>query len=342
MRCSSCSRALASLSEAAPLGASPTPACTAAWMAAWMAGMSVPCAAASIACCALSRASRIAFALFLAAIPRLPACITIATLAIFSVRFVLRASSTPRERKTRSLPILYLPSGISILSSTTRHLSRAGRGSLCGTPAISPNMLEKSANTMRSGKPVRATRSASSTPDVCSWRETTSSSQESAAFESLGLKQRTKWSCDEESTLLSAVSCVRKVSTTPLNLFDLNLAPLPPAGGAVESSVKRSRSTRLSENCISTTRSPLSGSLFLLSQSLVLYVTEPAKCVIWKPSERCRPLTCERGEPFFWASWSFSVKPLSEPLGTMHSSASRLKRPVLGTSNMASSSLLSV
>ena len=55
------------------------------------------------------------------------------------------------------------------------------------------NVDVNSSNGIRSGKPVRATRNASSTPLVWSWRASVVCSQQSGAFLSFGLKQRTKW-----------------------------------------------------------------------------------------------------------------------------------------------------
>ena len=59
---------------------------------------------------------------------------------------------------------------------------------------------------------------------------------------------------------------------------------------------KRDASTPLSENCMSTWRSALRGSLFLLSQPATEYVTAPAKCAIAKPSDLDLPLTRESAD----------------------------------------------
>ena len=62
-----------------------------------------------------------------------------------------------------------------------------------------------------------------------------------------------------------------------------------------------------------------------------------------KPSPALLPLTVAMTSAFFLcASSSFSVKPLSVPLGTTHSSLSTAHMPVLGCSNMSMSSLLSL
>ena len=74
----------------------------------------------------------------------------------------------------------------------------------------------------------------------------------------------------------------------PLNFVFLNFWP---AEGIATGSVKMRLSISLSENCMRTIRSPLSGSLFLSSQSLVVYVTLPAKCSIAKPSVAACPFT---------------------------------------------------
>ena len=80
----------------------------------------------------------------------------------------------------------------------------------------------------------------------------------------------------------------------PLNLVFLNFWP---ADGIATGSVKMRFSISLSENCMRTIRSPFKGSLFLSSQSLVVYVTLPAKCSIAKPSVAACPftrsITCE-------------------------------------------------
>jgi len=57
----------------------------------------------------------------------------------------------------------------------------------------------KSAKGRRSGKPERATRKASSTPEVWSWRPMTVSSQRSAALASFGLKHRTN--CERKKNI---------------------------------------------------------------------------------------------------------------------------------------------
>ena len=73
--------------------------------------------------------------------------------------------------------------------------------------------------------------------------------------------------------------------------------------------------TALSENCMSTTRSPLSGSLFLSSQPFALYATLPAKCCSVKPSERLRPLTVDNREPPLVFCPSCSCKHETRTLG---------------------------
>ena len=55
---------------------------------------------------------------------------------------------------------------------------------------------------------------------------------------------------------------MQKALMMPLNLLLLNLPPAPAGAASAE---KSSLSTELLLNCMSTIRSPLSGSLFLLS-----------------------------------------------------------------------------
>mmetsp|Transcript_51177 Transcript_51177/g.115029 ORF Transcript_51177/g.115029 Transcript_51177/m.115029 type:complete len:232 (+) Transcript_51177:3435-4130(+) len=231
--------------------------------------MSSPAAAASISARRASRPSRMARARVRAFSPRAAACSLPATFAIAWIRRVLSFSRVPADRKTRSLPNLQAVGGISSIGRIA--LQRSFHDPL--SPALrsftmSLNVLTNSSKPIRSGKPVRATRSASSTPDVCSCRVTVAASQLSAVFASFGLKQRMKWRSDLSRIVLSSLSWVRKVEMMPWNLLLLNFAP--GAGADSCDSVKICRRVALSENCIRTTRSPLSGSLFLSSHNLVL------------------------------------------------------------------------
>mmetsp|Transcript_30555 Transcript_30555/g.52286 ORF Transcript_30555/g.52286 Transcript_30555/m.52286 type:complete len:268 (-) Transcript_30555:719-1522(-) len=256
------------------------------------------------------------------------------------MRRVLSRSSIPAPRKTLSLPIRTSLAEMSSLGSSApqRDFGSPALSAAVSPPPMIAKVVTNSRKGMRSGKPVRATRRASSTPEVCSWREMTDVSHMSGFLASLGLKQRTKWRADSERISLSDASCVRNVSITPRNLLDLNLEP---GAAAASCSVKRVRRVALSENCISTTRSPLSGSLFLSSHPLVWYPTSPAKCDTWKPSWALEPLSFDMTGERACAAWSFSPKPASEPFGTMHSSVSSAHMPVLGCSNMSMSTLLS-
>mmetsp|Transcript_3938 Transcript_3938/g.11670 ORF Transcript_3938/g.11670 Transcript_3938/m.11670 type:complete len:200 (+) Transcript_3938:1747-2346(+) len=188
-----------------------------------------------------------------------------ATFACISSRRVRRPSSMPEAKKTRALPQRnFWPGTPSFWSSaSTRSLGALPASSaLVPRPGTTRKLPQNSSKGMRSGNPVRATRSASSTPDVLSWRVMTASSTRSGFFWSLDLKQRTKCRSHLSSVPTRSVSCAEKVSVTPLNLVDLNFFRSPAAGATSAGSVKSSLSSSLSENCISTTRSCESGSLF--------------------------------------------------------------------------------
>mmetsp|Transcript_15728 Transcript_15728/g.50012 ORF Transcript_15728/g.50012 Transcript_15728/m.50012 type:complete len:291 (+) Transcript_15728:362-1234(+) len=263
------SRFSAASTPALPAGYRCTRAALASKMPLRSTSRSSACEAATSRPSASSRCFRIRRAAARATMPRAPACSRPATKAIASTRRVLRASRTPPAKKRRSLPALNLSLGMpSTSSSASARSFGVLRASISGRalrPASAAKVLTNSVKGSRSGYPERATRSASSTPDVWSCREMTSSLHESAALASLGLKHRTKCRSDASSTATSSVSCDRNVSMTPRNLVDLNF--LPAAGSSCTE--KSSCSSALSENCISTTRSPLSGSLFLSSHALV-------------------------------------------------------------------------
>ena len=134
------------LSTAAlPLGARCTPALFAAAMAAASAGMSVPAAAVSMAFCALSRISRSWRTSFRAFMARAPACSLMTTLAIRSVRLVLRPSSTPSAMKIRSLPSLCCLAVTCMLAQIAAVFSRGERVSPRGICATSPKYEANSA-----------------------------------------------------------------------------------------------------------------------------------------------------------------------------------------------------